>query len=82
MSRPAMYFPLSLAFKMALCAVLGSFMLMIGGVLVSTAVFNAEMAKRPDYNKWPTLVTGLIISVVCTVIIYFSIIGLALQIFD
>ena len=77
---PSIYFPFSLAAKMAITAVLGGFMLMIGGVILSTLVFNAEMKKRDDYNRWPTIAAGVAISVLCSTLIYFSIIGLAWEI--
>ena len=77
---PSIYFPLSLAAKMAITAVLGGLMLMIGGVVLSTLVFNAEMKKRDDYQRWSTLACGALISVLCSGIIYFAIIGLAWEI--
>jgi len=80
--RPAVYFPVSLAMKMAVCAVFGSLMFMIGGVILSTLVFNAEMGKRSDYRKWPTIISGLAISILCTVLIYFSAIGMAWEILE
>lgn len=80
--KPAIYFPMSLAAKMAFCAVFGSLLFMVGGVVLSTLVFNVEMAKRPDYNKWSTIISGVVISVLCIVAIYFSTIALAWQILD
>lgn len=80
--RPAVYFPVSLAAKMAACAVFGSLMFMVGGVILSTVVFNAEMAKRDDYTKWPTIISGALISILCTVAIYFSAMLLAWQILE
>ncbi len=80
--RPAVYFPMSLAAKMAACAVFGSLLLMVGGVILSTLVFNAEMAKRSDYNRWPTIIFGALISVLCTIAIYFSVMILAWQILE
>ena len=80
--KPSIYFPLSLAVKMALCAVFGGLMFLVGGVVLSTLVFNAEMAKRPDYRKWPTILSGLVISVACTVLIYVSVFALAWQVFE
>lgn len=78
--RPAIYFPISLAAKMTFCAVFGSFIFMIGGVVLSTLVLNHEMAKRRDYSKWPTIFAGVIISIVCIIFIYFSGLLLAWQI--
>ncbi|PLW67084.1 hypothetical protein [Pseudohalioglobus lutimaris] len=78
--RPAIYFPISLATKMALCAVFGALFLMIGGVLLATMVFNAAMQQRPDYSRWPTIVSGLVISILCTIVIYFSAVTLAWKI--
>lgn len=80
--RPSIYFPFSLAAKMAVCAVVGGLMLMVGGVILSTLVFNAEMKKREDYERWPTIIVGAIMSLLCTVIIYFSAFALAWEIFE
>lgn len=80
--RPAVYFPLSLATKMALCAFFGSFLFVVGGALLSTVVFHAEMAKRPDYKKWPVILSGLLISTICCAIMYVSVISLAWTILE
>lgn len=80
--RPSIYFPFTLAAKMAVCAVLGSFVFILGGVALSTLVFNAEMSKRRDYKKWPTILTGILISVICLITIYFSLFLLAWEILD
>lgn len=78
--RPAIYFPLSLATKMALCATFGALLFMVGGVVLSTLVFKAEMKKRDDYKQLPVLLVGALISVLCTVAIYFSALSLAWKI--
>ena len=78
--RPAIYFPLTLAGKMAISAVLGGIFFLVGGVILATLVFNGEMMKRADYRRLPTLVTGAVISIACTVIIYFSAFALAWEI--
>lgn len=75
--RPAIYFPLSLATKMAASAVFGVWFFGIGGVVLATLIFNAEMMKREDYSRWPTILAGGIISILCSVAIYFSVLGLA-----
>jgi hypothetical protein len=81
--RPAIYFPISLAAKMAVSAILGTlFVLGIGGVVLSTVVFNIEMMKRRDYNKWTTIIAGVIISVLGIIVVYVSAFALAWQIFD
>lgn len=52
--RPSsIYFPFSLAAKMAICAVVGGLMLMVGRVVLSTLVFNAEMKKETTMNVSP-----------------------------
>ena len=79
---PRIYFPFSLATKMALAAVLGGLLLMVGGVILSTVVLNEEMKKRPDYQLWPTVIAGVVISIVCSMLIYFSIFSLAWVILD
>lgn len=79
--RPAIYFPFSLAFKMAACVVFGSLLLMmVGGPVLSTLVFNAEMKKRSDYSLWPCIVSGALISTLSAVVIYYSAFVLAWEI--
>jgi hypothetical protein len=80
--RPAIYFPISLATKMAAAAVLGIWFFGIGGIILATLIFNSQMMKRQDYNRWPTIFTGVIISLLCTFAIYFSAIYLAWGILD
>ena len=80
--RPAIYFPFSLAGKMALSAVFGGLLFLVGGIILATLVFNGEMIKRNDYRRWPTLIAGAIISIICTVIIYLSAFSLAWEILD
>lgn len=80
--RPAMYFPLSLAAKMAVSAVFGAWFFGIGGIVLATLVFNAEMMKRQDYNRWPTILAGVVISVLCSVAIYYALFVLAWGILD
>lgn len=75
--KPRIYFPFSLAAKMAITAVLGAYFYMVGGIVLSTLVFNVEMKKRDDYQLWPTVIVGVLISILCTVLIYFSVIHLA-----
>lgn len=78
--RPAIYFPMTLAGKMAISAVLGGIFFLVGGVILATLVFNGEMMKRADYQRWPTLIVGAVISIICTVIIYISAFTLAWEI--
>ncbi|MGD2117363.1 MAG: hypothetical protein PVG66_03325 [Chromatiales bacterium] len=80
--KKAIYFPIALAVKMALSAVLGGIFLLIGGVVLSTLVFNAEMKKRSDYKPWSTLIVGAVISILCSALIFYSAIFLAWTIFD
>ncbi len=80
--RPAIYFPISLATKMAAAAVLGIWFFGIGGIILATLIFNSQMMKRQDYDRWPTIFTGVIISLLCTFAIYFSAIYLAWGILD
>ncbi|MEM8661415.1 MAG: hypothetical protein AAGF35_11070 [Pseudomonadota bacterium] len=77
---PSLYFPVLLATKMAACAVFGTLLFLLGGLVLSTLVFNAEMGKRQDYQKWPVIFAGLLISLLCSVVIYIAAIGLAWQI--
>ena len=69
--KPKMYFPISLAAKMAITAVLGGLFFMVGGVILSTVVFNGEMQKRNDYRRWPTILTGAAISTSCSIFIIY-----------
>jgi hypothetical protein len=80
--RPPIYFPLGLASKMALSTVVGGLLFMIGGPILSTLIFNAEMKKRNDYSRWPSIVAGGAISVVCAVIIYYAIFAIAWKVLD
>jgi len=80
--RPAIYFPIYLATKMAAAAVFGVWFFGVGGVVLATLIFNSEMMKRQDYNRWPTIFIGVIISVICTIAIYYSVLGLAWGILD
>ena len=67
---------------MAAAAVFGVWFFGIGGVVLATLIFNAEMMKRQDYNRWPTIFAGAAISLVCSIAIYFAVLGLAWGIFD
>ena len=82
MRSPAIYFPISLAAKMAVCGALGSLMFIVGGVALATLVFTIEMAKRPDYQQWPAILAGSVISLVSLILIYLSVVVLAWQILD
>ncbi len=80
--RPAIYFPISLATKMAAAAVVGAWFFGVGGIVLATLIFNSEMLKRQDYNRWPTIIAGVIISILCTIAIYLSLIFMAWEIFE
>ena len=80
--RPAIYFPMSLATKMAASAVFGVWLFGIGGIVIATLVFNNAMMKRQDYSRWPAILAGSVISVVCSVIIYFAVFALAWGVLD
>lgn len=74
------FFPLSLAAKMAAASVLGVFLFGVGGIILATLVFNGEMSKRDDHRLWSTIVIGALISTVCTAVIYVSAFTLAWEI--
>ena len=81
--RPnSIYFPLSLAAKMAALAVVGALLFMIDGVILATLMLNAEMKKRSDYVAWSTITVGIIMSLVGSAVIYVSAFALAWQILD
>jgi len=80
--RPAIYFPISLATKMAAGAVFGVWFFGVGGIVLATLIFNSEMMKRQDYNRWPTIFDGVLISTVCSIAIYFAVLALAWGVFD
>jgi len=70
--RPKIYFPISLAAKMSVAAVFGTLLFMVGGIILSTLIFNSEMQKRKDYKRWPTIFIGTAISTSCLIFIYYS----------
>ncbi len=78
--RPAVYFPPSLAVKMALGALFGAIVMGFGGVLLATWIMNAEFRKRPDYSAWPCLIAGALISLVCSAITFVAAWSLAWEI--
>ena len=65
--RPAVYFPLSLALKMNLAGLLGAVVLGFGGIVAATAIFVLEFRKRDDFVMWKGIMTGALISTVCSV---------------
>ena len=69
--KPKIYFPMSLAIKMAATAVAGGLLFMVGGLILSTMIFNGEMKKRKDYKFWPTIITGIAISTAGSISIVF-----------
>lgn len=68
---PKMYFPLSLAATMTISAVLGNLLLLGGGIALATWAFNNELQKRPDYQLWPNIIAGGVISTSCSIIIFY-----------
>ncbi len=78
--RPAIYFPVGLALKRALGAVLGVVALGFGGIVLATFIMNLEFKKRPDYRPGPTLIAGALISTACSAITFVAVFGLAWQI--
>jgi hypothetical protein len=75
--RPALYFPLSLAAKMALAALAGVWFFGLGGIALATYILNSEMIKRQDYRRWPTIIAGVIISTLCSIAMFFLLFTLA-----
>lgn len=49
--------------------------------MLATLIFNSEMKKRQDYSRWPIIIAGATISILCSVAIYFSVLALAWGIF-
>lgn len=80
--RPAIYFPLSLAAKMMVCALFGSLLFVIGGLILSTLVFNGAMSQRADYVAWSSILAGGVISVIGSVVMYYAVFSLAFRILD
>ena len=80
--RPPIYFPLPLAAKMAVTGVLGTVFFMVGGLILATLVLRAEMMKRDDFETWPTVIAGVVISVIAIPAIYVSAFSLAFAYFD
>ncbi|SMF17778.1 hypothetical protein SAMN02745866_01169 [Alteromonadaceae bacterium Bs31] len=80
--RPAIYFPFTLALKMAAAAVFGTLLFIFGGLVLSTLVFTFEFKKRPDYRPLPIVLAGVTISLICSIALYFIAFFLAWQVFD
>lgn len=68
--RPAVYFPLPLAGMMAAAALGGVVLFGISGIVLATLVFHHAFSKRDDYRRWPTLIAGSLISLLCSVVEY------------
>lgn len=79
--RPSIYFPPSLALKMSLGAIFGSFILGFGGVVLATWLLNYEFQKRSDYRRANSIIAGLVISVIGSVVTLMAFYGLGWQIF-
>ncbi len=78
--KPAIYFPFSLAAKMALVGFVGVWFFMIGGVILPALILDNAMSKRSDYKQWPTLIAGGIISLISIPLIYYIALVLAFEI--
>ena len=63
---------MSLAAKMFVTALVAGLYLMGGGIILSTLVFNLEMQKRKDYERLPTIIAGIVISTLCSVLVVYS----------
>ncbi len=61
---PAVYFPFSLALKMAGASIAGALVLGFGAIVLPTAVFVFEFKKRDDFVMWRSVVIGVLISAV------------------
>ncbi len=68
---PKIYFPALLATKMAVSSVMGIPFMGIGGIILSTLIFINEMRKRQDFQAWPNVVAGSLISILGSVSAYF-----------
>jgi len=49
--------------------------------VLATLIFNSDLKKRQDYSRWPIIIAGATISILCSVAIYFSVLALAWGIF-
>ncbi|MGI9329069.1 MAG: hypothetical protein ACR2PZ_27875 [Pseudomonadales bacterium] len=78
--RPSVYFPPTLAMKMSLGAIFGSFVLGVGGVVLAAYLMNYEFKKRPDYRAGSCILVSVIISVVGSAATLFAVYGLSWQI--
>jgi hypothetical protein len=79
--RPAVLFPPSLAIKMTLIAIVGSVVAGVGGIIGATLIFNYEFGKREDYNVVRSSIAGVTISMLGSVVLFVSFLGLGGQIF-
>lgn len=80
--KPAIYFPFSLAAKMALVSILGIWFMFIGGIIFPALIFDNAMSKRSDYKQWPSLIAGGIISLISIPILYYLALILAFKILE
>jgi hypothetical protein len=79
--KPSVYFPFFLAVKMGFVTLLGAPLLGIGGTLLAIFVFDYEFRKRSDYKSLYVILAGSIIAMITTVILYFSFMFLAWDVF-
>lgn len=80
--KPKIYFPAVLAVKMAASSVVGALFFGVGGVILSTWVFVTEMKKRSDYQRWPNIISGAVISILGSVSAYFLVMFLVSDALD
>lgn len=78
-SRP-LGLALSMAWKLPIVSLLGVPLFGFGGIILPIIVFVTELRKLPGYKPVRDIVSGLVITVACSVLLYFSTVMLAFEI--
>lgn len=73
---------LKLCWKLALVSIVGIPLAGFGGAVLATLILHGELHKAPNYHQVRDILASIVISVVCSIGIYFSLISLAFGILD
>jgi len=73
---------LKICWKLALVSILGIPLAGFGGALIAILMLHGELNKSANYHQIRDIVASIIISIVCSVGIYFALLSLAFGILD